>query len=36
MEDEWTFQENYFDYVHIRCMSGSFADWDAVLAQAYR
>ena len=36
MEDEWTFNDNYFDYIHMRSLSGSFADWDGVLAQAYK
>ena len=36
MEDEWTYQDNYFDYIHMRSLSGSFANWDATLAQAYK
>jgi len=36
MEDEWTYQDNYFDFIHMRTLSGSFSDWDAILAQAYR
>ena len=36
MEDEWTFQNNSFDYIHMRTLAGSFSDWDAILAQAYK
>ena len=36
MEDDWTFQDNYFDYIHMRSLSGAFTDWDAIVAQAYR
>ena len=36
MEDEWTFQDDSFDYIHMRSLSGSFSDWDAILAQAYK
>lgn len=35
MEEEWTYPDNYFDYIHMRSMSGSFTDWDRVLKQAY-
>lgn len=35
MEEEWTFRHDYFDYIHMRSMSGSFMDWDKVLEQAY-
>ncbi|KAI5808636.1 S-adenosyl-L-methionine-dependent methyltransferase [Peziza echinospora] len=35
MEEEWTFPRDYFDYVHIRSLSGSFKDWDAILLKAY-
>ncbi|KAF8465346.1 S-adenosyl-L-methionine-dependent methyltransferase [Kalaharituber pfeilii] len=35
MEEDWNFPNNYFDYIHMRSMSGSFADWDRVLQQAY-
>ena len=36
MEEEWTYKDNSFDYIHMRSLSGSFKDWDAVLSQAYR
>ncbi|KAF8453268.1 S-adenosyl-L-methionine-dependent methyltransferase, partial [Kalaharituber pfeilii] len=36
MEEEWTYPDNSFDFIHIRCLSGCFKDWDLVLAHAYR
>ncbi|KAH6637237.1 S-adenosyl-L-methionine-dependent methyltransferase [Chaetomium tenue] len=39
MEDAtqpWTFAAESFDFVHIRYMFGSVADWDALFAEAYR
>ena len=36
MEEEWTYPDNHFDYIHIRSLSGSFEDWDLILARAYR
>ena len=36
VEDEWTFKDNHFDFIHMRSLSGSFKDWNAVLTQAYR
>ena len=36
MELEWAFPDNHFDYIHMRSLSGAFADWDAVLAQAFK
>ena len=35
MEEDWTFQED-FDYIHMRTLSGSFKDWDAMLAKAFK
>lgn len=35
MEETWTYPDNHFDYIHMRSLSGAFANWDAVLAQAY-
>jgi SAM-dependent methyltransferase len=32
----WTFEDDYFDYVHIRILFGSIPDWDALFAEAYR
>lgn len=39
MEDctqDWTFDEDSFDYVHIRWLLGSIADWTAFFKEAYR
>ncbi|KAH7121481.1 S-adenosyl-L-methionine-dependent methyltransferase [Dactylonectria macrodidyma] len=33
---EWTFEENSLDYVHIRFLVGSVIDWPALFQQAYR
>ncbi|TID16925.1 S-adenosyl-L-methionine-dependent methyltransferase [Venturia nashicola] len=33
---EWTFPENHFDFIHLREMFGSIADWDELFAQAFR
>jgi ubiquinone/menaquinone biosynthesis C-methylase UbiE len=33
---EWTFGENSLDYVHMRFLVGSIADWSALFKQAYR
>lgn len=32
----WTFAENSTDYIHMRFLFGSIADWDALFADAYR
>lgn len=36
MEEDWTHPDNYFDYIHMRSLSGAFQHWDAILAQAYK
>ncbi|KAG5659824.1 hypothetical protein KAF25_002383 [Fusarium avenaceum] len=33
---EWTFQENSLDYVHMRFLVGSIVDWTALYKQAYK
>ena len=35
-EEEWTWPENTFDYIHLRAMMGSIKDWDRLYQQAYR
>ncbi|KAK3400621.1 S-adenosyl-L-methionine-dependent methyltransferase [Sordaria brevicollis] len=35
-QKQWTFQENYFDYVHIRWLTGTIKDWYGLYAEAYR
>ena len=32
----WTFQENHFDYVHIRWLTGTIRDWPALYKEAFR
>lgn len=31
----WTFPENYFDMIHVRCMFGSVADWPKLYEEVY-
>jgi len=33
---EWTFKENYFDYIHIRHLYGGIDDWGKLYQQAFR
>ncbi|KAF4967018.1 hypothetical protein FSARC_5390 [Fusarium sarcochroum] len=33
---EWTFEPNSLDYVHLRWLVGSIVDWDKLFAEAYR
>lgn len=33
---EWTFEEDSIDFVHIRFMTGSIQDWHALFKEAYR
>lgn len=35
-ELDWTWEDNFFDYVHVREMFGSIADWDAFFGEAFR
>ena len=32
---EWVYPKNHFDYIHIRLMYGSIADWPAFYKEAY-
>ena len=32
----WTFEDNSFDYIHIRFMSGCFKDWVKLYRECYR
>ena len=36
LEDTWTFENNPFDLVYMRMMSGSIKDWPKLIGQAYR
>ncbi|KAH7635874.1 hypothetical protein B0T09DRAFT_390646 [Sordaria sp. MPI-SDFR-AT-0083] len=33
---KWTYQENYFDFIHIRWLTGVINDWDSLYKEAYR
>ncbi|KAJ4364314.1 hypothetical protein N0V85_009293 [Neurospora sp. IMI 360204] len=33
---EWTYEENYFDFIHLRFMTGIIKDWDALYKEAYK
>ncbi|KAG6162985.1 hypothetical protein E4U51_006057 [Claviceps purpurea] len=33
---EWTWDENHFDFIHIRYITGSIQDWKALFQEAYR
>ncbi|KAK5654068.1 hypothetical protein OQA88_7748 [Cercophora sp. LCS_1] len=32
----WVYQDNSFDFIHIRCMLGSVGDWTELYREAYR
>lgn len=36
VEDVWTYRNEYFDYIHMRSLCGSIADWKRLLKDAYR
>jgi SAM-dependent methyltransferase len=36
IEDEWTFPQNSFDFIHLRDMSGSISDWKSVYREAFK
>lgn len=33
--DEWTYPNDYFDFIHIRSLFGSIGDWPELYKQAY-
>ncbi|KAH7635576.1 S-adenosyl-L-methionine-dependent methyltransferase [Sordaria sp. MPI-SDFR-AT-0083] len=33
---EWTYQPNFFDFIHMRWLTGAIRDWTAVYKEAYR
>ncbi|TDZ16701.1 Secondary metabolism regulator LAE1 [Colletotrichum orbiculare MAFF 240422] len=35
IEQPWTWSEDFFDYIHIRHLEASIADWPALYAQAF-
>lgn len=32
---EWTYEEDAFDFVHLRCLFGSIADWPSLYREIY-
>ncbi|KAB8236661.1 class I SAM-dependent methyltransferase [Aspergillus alliaceus] len=36
VSQEWTFPSNSFDFIHVRCLSGSLTDWPTFLKHCYR
>ncbi len=35
-EQPWTWQEDFFDLVHMRTMTGCIHDWDNLFSQAFQ
>ncbi|KAI6758221.1 hypothetical protein HG530_010461 [Fusarium avenaceum] len=35
-QQEWTFEPESFDFIHIRYLQGSIEDWDKLYSQVYR
>lgn len=35
-ESYWSFPDNYFDFIHVRCLMGSIKDWPALYRQIFR
>jgi ubiquinone/menaquinone biosynthesis C-methylase UbiE len=35
-QQEWTFESESFDFIHIRYLQGSIDDWDKLYSQVYR
>ena len=33
---DWTFKENYFDFIHLRFLTGGIKDWAGLYKQAYQ
>src|SRR5947207_772694 len=34
-EDEWTFENDAFDFVHVRCLFGAISDWPKLYRQIH-
>ena len=34
-EEDWTYEENSFDFVHIRCLFGAIRDWPILYHEVY-
>ena len=35
-DKEWTWPDNYFDYIHSRCMVGSISSWLRLIRKAFQ
>lgn len=35
-QTEWTWADNWFDFVHLRCLMGSIKDWPSLYSEAFR
>jgi len=35
VEDQWLYEDNPFDFVHVRFLAGSIRDWPKLVGQAY-
>lgn len=33
---EWTYQQNSFDYIHLRCLLGAIQDWAHLYREIYK
>ncbi|EAA30865.1 UMTA [Neurospora crassa OR74A] len=33
---EWTYKDNFFDFIHFRWLTGVMKDWDCIYQEAYR
>lgn len=36
VEEDWTYEDGYFDYIHMRSLSGSIVDWPNLLKNAVK
>ena len=36
VEEEWMYAPEFFDYIHLRSLSGSIQNWPDLLGNAYR
>lgn len=35
-EGDWTWEENSFDFIHIRHLTGAIKDWPRLIEQAFK
>ena len=35
IEEEWTHPKNHFDYIHMRTLGGSIADWPKLMKSSF-